>query len=116
VRLLHVGKGSGEIHIPGQEGDEDRTEEAVAPVADNDAVLAKFLGKGYAARYDSFDLAQFAYVVAVCRDSDSAADAAKKLFAVSRQSKKSSNDSDRLSKYLSRFGLKFKNLRGSHDA
>ena len=74
------------------------------------AALAELLGNDYAERYDSFDLAQLAHVVAVCRDSVSAADAAKKLFAVSRKAKKSSNDSDRLSKYLSRFGLKFKNL------
>ena len=33
VCLLHAGKGSSEIHTPEQEGDEDRTEGAVAPVA-----------------------------------------------------------------------------------
>ena len=38
------------------------------------------------------------------------ADAARKLFAVSIKAKKSANHTDRLSKYLSRFGLKFKNL------
>ena len=54
---------------------------------------------------------QLAHVVKVCRAADSAASAAKTLFAVSRKSKKSSNDSDRLSKYLARFGLKFKNLQ-----
>ena len=81
-----------------------------APTTDNDATLAELLGKDYAARYDSFDLAQLVHVVAVCRSSISAADAAKKLFSVSRKAKKSSNDSDRLSKYLARFGLKFKSL------
>ena len=84
--------------------------DAAEPVSVGDAALAGILGKDYAERYDSFDLAQLAHVVAVCRSSVSAADAAKKLFAVSRKAKKSSNDSDRLSKYLSRFGLKFKNL------
>ena len=72
--------------------------------------LAALLGKNYAAKFDEFDLVQLAHVVSVCRDSDSAADAAKRLFAVSRKSKKSTNDSDRLSKYLARFGLKFKDL------
>ena len=37
--------------------------------------------------------------------------AAKKLFAVSRAAKKSNNDSDRLTKYLSRFGVKFKDIK-----
>ena len=83
---------------------------AVEPASVDDAILAELLGKDYAERYDSFDLAQLAHVVAVCRSSVSAADAAKKLFAVSRKAKKSSNDSDRLSKYLSRFGLKFRTL------
>ena len=87
-----------------------------APAADA-ATLAGLLGKDYASRYDSFDLAQLAHVVAICRASSSTADAAKKLFAVSRQAKKSSNDSDRLSKYLGRFGLKFKELlREGSDA
>ena len=72
--------------------------------------LAALLGKDYAARFDEFDLVQFAHVVAICRASASAADAAKRLFAVSRKAKKSSIDWDRLSKYLARFGLKFKDL------
>ena len=42
---------------------------------------------------------------------DTAAEAAKKLFAVSRTAKKSNNDSDRLTKYLSRFGVKFKDIK-----
>ena len=73
--------------------------------------LAALLGSDYAARFDEFDLVQFAHVASVCRASDTAADAAKKLFAVSRMAKKSNNDSDRLTKYLSRFGVKFKDFR-----
>ena len=77
----------------------------------DDKTLAALLGKDYAAWFDDFDLVQFAHVAAVCLTSDTAADAAKKLFAVSRMAKKSSNDSDRLTKYLSRFGVKFKDIR-----
>ena len=72
--------------------------------------LATLLGKDYAVRFDEFDLVQFAHVARVCREADTAAEAAKRLFAVSRKAKKSSNDTDRLSKYLARFGLKFKDL------
>ena len=72
--------------------------------------LAALLGGDCASRYDEFDLVQLAHVVAVCRESDTAAAAAKRLFAVSRKSKKSTNDSDRLAKYLARFGLRFKDL------
>ena len=72
--------------------------------------LEALLGKDYASRFDAFDLVQLSYVVDICRESKTMADAAKRLFSVSRLSKKSSNDTDRLSKYLARFGLKFKAL------
>ena len=84
---------------------------AVATDAVDSKTLAAILGADYAARFDDFDLVQFAHVAAVCRASDTAADAAKKLFAVSRIAKKSNNDSDRLTKYLSRFGIKFKDIK-----
>ena len=74
--------------------------------------LAALLGSGYETRYDAIDLVQLTYVVAICRESETMSAAAKKLYAVSRLAKKSSNDSDRLSKYLTRFGLKFKQI---HD-
>ena len=73
-------------------------------------VLSTLLGNDYADRYDDFDLVQLAHVIEVCRISDSAADAARKLYAVSFKAKTSSNNTDRLSKYLARFGLKFKEI------
>ena len=82
---------------------------AALPSAD-DELLTRVLGSGYTDRFDSVDIAQLAHTIAVCRTSDTAADAAKKLFAVSRKAKTSSNDSDRLTKFLARFGLKFKEI------
>lgn len=75
--------------------------------------LATLLGENVNEKYDRFDLAQLAEVIRVCRESDSMSDAAKKLFAVSRKAKSSSNDSDRLSKYLAKFGLKFKEIKAA---
>ena len=72
--------------------------------------LGEILGEDYAERFDRFDLAQLREVVAVCRESRTLAEAGKTLFAVSRKAKKTSNDSDRLSKYLARFGLSFREL------
>ena len=87
-----------------------------APGTKHQEPLAALLGKDYADRYDDFDLVQLAHVIEVCRVSDSAADAARKLFAVSFKTKTSSNSTDRLSKYLARFGLKFKEIiRTSHS-
>ena len=82
------------------------------PLADESRGIdfAALLGKGYRSRFDAFDLAQLEYTIKVCQESDSMADAARKLFAVSIKAKRSANHTDRLSKYLARFGLKFKNL------
>ena len=76
----------------------------------NGVALSTLLGVDYTERYDDFDLVQLAHVIRVCRASESMADAARKLFAVSFKAKKSSNNTDRLSKYLAKFGLKFREL------
>lgn len=81
-----------------------------AAAAGSEVDLAALLGKGYESRFDAVDLVQLAYVVSVCRRSDSMADAARQLYAVSIKAKRSTNNTDRLSKYLARFGLKFKAL------
>ena len=58
-----------------------------------------------------FDLCQLAKVVEVCRTSKSRAEAGKKLFAVSRKQRNTTNDSDRLGKYLEKFGLTFQKCK-----
>ena len=75
-----------------------------------DLDLGSLLGTDYLSRYDEFDLVQLAYVIQVCRQSDSMADASRRLFAASFKAKKSTNNTDRLSKYLAKFGLKFRHL------
>ena len=87
--------------------------QAKAEGATCDTSLATLLGENVNEKYDRFDLAQLAEVIRICRESDSMSDAAKKLFAVSRKAKSSSNDSDRLSKYLAKFGLKFKEIKAA---
>lgn len=54
---------------------------------------------------DLFDRVQLAYVIGVCRESRSLSDAGRKLFAASREKRVKVNDTDRLRKYLARFGL-----------
>ena len=90
---------------------EDEIERCRRAPESADDPLDELLGPDAAERFDRFDLAQLREVVKVCRASRSLAEAGKILFAVSRQSKRSANDSDRLSKYLARFGLDFKTLR-----
>ena len=96
---------------------EENTAEARVGLNDMDdsdvaslGALTRYLGEDFASRYDSFDLVQLAHVVKVCRTSRTMVEAAQKLFAVSLKAKKSSNNSDRLSKYLAKFGLKFRDV------
>ena len=59
---------------------------------------------------DLFDRVQLAQVIEVCRESRSLSDAGRRLFNASRARKASTNDADRLRKYLSRFGIEWKQL------
>lgn len=79
------------------------------PGAD-EQLLKAVLGERLA-ECDPFDQTQLAEVIRVCRESRSASEAGRRLFAVSRLSKASSNDADRLRKYLARFGTSFDEVR-----
>lgn len=59
---------------------------------------------------DLFDRAQLEAVVRVCRQSRSLSEAGRTLFAASRSKRASVNDSDRLRKYLARFGLSWERI------
>jgi len=59
---------------------------------------------------DPFDRVQLAHAIRVCVSSRSLSDAGRKLFAASRTRKATSNDADRLRKYLARFGLIWERL------
>ena len=65
---------------------------------------------------DLFDRVQLAAVLTVCRECRSMAEAGRRLFAISRQSRTSHNDSDRLKKYLTRFGLGWEDIHFEPDS
>jgi len=75
------------------------------------SLLQEVLGEETTARLDLFDRVQLAEVVRICRSSPTLSEAGRKLFALSRQGKTSSNDADRLRKYLGRFNLDWKKVR-----
>lgn len=85
------------------------------PTADDDVVVT-VLGSARAAELDRFDAVQLAEVVRVCWRTRSLSDAGRELFASSRAKKTSSNDADRLRKYLARFDLRYDTLRAAHFA
>ncbi len=75
-----------------------------------DAALEALLGADRYAQLDRFDRVQLADVVAVCRAASSLSAAGRVLFAQSRTQRTTTNDADRLRKYLARFGLSFADL------
>ena len=75
-------------------------------------VLEPLLGAEALEALDPFDQVQLAEVVRICRQSRSLAEAGRVLFAASRRRRTSSNDADRLRKYLARQGLSMGDLRG----
>ncbi|MEM7058291.1 MAG: RNA repair transcriptional activator RtcR [Pseudomonadota bacterium] len=62
---------------------------------------------------DLFDRPQLAQVIQVCRQSPTMAEAGRRLFQASRRRRASTNDSDRLRKYLDRFGLDWAGVQTS---
>lgn len=60
---------------------------------------------------DLFDQAQLKEVLQVCSESSTMAEAGRRLFAISRTKLKAPNDSDRIRKYLSKFGLQWNKLQ-----
>jgi hypothetical protein len=66
-----------------------------------------------AATLDRFDRAQLEDVLAVCAHAPSLSDAGRQLFAASRARRTTTNDADRLRKYLARFELTWDQARGA---
>ncbi|OTG90217.1 RNA repair transcriptional activator RtcR [Acinetobacter sp. ANC 3832] len=67
--------------------------------------LTNILSLEQIAELDEFDRIQLEGVIDICRKSKSMADAGRRLFSVSREQRQSTNDSDRVKKYLAKFGL-----------
>lgn len=74
-------------------------------------ILETMLGPKAIAGIDPFDRTQLAQVISVCRRSPSLSAAGRELFSVSRQQRKSTNDADRLRKYLARFELAWDDVK-----
>ncbi len=78
----------------------------------SDDGLTDLLSPDAIAELDPFDRVQLAAVVSVCKRSRSQSEAGRALFAASRTRRSSTNDADRLRKYLSRFDLEWRDVRG----
>jgi len=77
-----------------------------------DDLLERLLGSEALSRLDLFDRMQLHSVLDVAGRSPSLSEAGRALFANSRERKRSTNDADRLRKYLVRFGIAWEQIRG----
>lgn len=83
---------------------------------DADDLVSRLLGRERAAQLDRFERVQLHEVLRVCRRSASLSAAGRELFASSRTQKQSTNDADRLRKYLARFNLSWASLHARTPA
>jgi len=80
-------------------------------VSDFESILTEILGTEKTSTLDRFEKAQLADVLNICRQSKNISEAGRILFASSRKKKTRINDSDRLRKYLSKYGIKWNQIR-----
>jgi len=92
-----------------------RLRDAWRRTGDGPGLVEEVLG-ARAAEVDPFDRVQLEEVLRVCRGARSLSEAGRALFAVSRTRKSSTNDADRLRKYLARYRLAWKDVSGGGAA
>jgi transcriptional regulatory protein RtcR len=77
--------------------------------------LSRWYDEEALAQIDLFDRLQLQNVIAVCQRSRTLSDAGRQLFQASRTQRAVLNDSDRLRKYLAKFGLSWDAVSGRMD-
>lgn len=106
---------AGRIQVPTAEEEIERLRRLWNPqLPASGDVLEAVLG-ARKADIDRFDEVQLREVVDVCRRSRSLSEAGRILFAASRRQRASTNDADRLRKYLARFDLDWNRVRSDHS-
>jgi len=78
---------------------------------EGDTLIQRVLGVQRADDLDQFERAQLSCVLEVSRHARSLSEAGRVLFGASRTRKKSTNDADRLRKYLARFGIEWSQIQ-----
>jgi transcriptional regulatory protein RtcR len=76
----------------------------------NGGILEEYFSAEEIEKIDLFDRDQLKTVLKVCRKASTLSEAGRTLFNASRLVKKSSNDADRLKKYLAKYALDFDEL------
>ena len=112
VRRMATLAEGGRIRTHDVEEEAERLRCLWLPRSDPTPLARQALGDERIGDFDRFELVQLEDVLGVCRRSNSVAAAGRQLFAQSLARRRSSNDGDRLRKYLARFDLSFDEVRG----
>lgn len=99
------------VDVADEEIERLRTAWQTGALEADEVLVHRVLGAEATATLDRFDRLQLAGVLRICHQARTLSDAGRLLFAASRQQKKTTNDADRLRKYLARFGLDWSQLK-----
>jgi transcriptional regulatory protein RtcR len=80
------------------------------PAQSTMSTLSDLLTPEELSNIDPFDQIQLNYVIETCLASPNLSEAGRTLFSASRRTRKTTNDSDRLRKYLHKFGLSWSSV------
>ena len=103
---------AGRIDLPTVKAEISRLEHIAPGTAAAGGLMAELLDDKELAEIDPFDRVQLEEVVRTCRRSRTLSEAGRTLFCASRARKRSSNDADRLRKYLARYDLSWDRIVG----
>ncbi|MFH0785028.1 MAG: RNA repair transcriptional activator RtcR [Pseudomonadota bacterium] len=81
-----------------------------SPLDSHSNILKCILQPDQVHQLDLFDKIQLTEIIKICQTSSSLSEAGRTIFHISREKKKQTNDSDRLRKYLAKFGLDWKQV------
>ncbi|WKD50144.1 RNA repair transcriptional activator RtcR [Microbulbifer spongiae] len=77
------------------------------------ALIERLLGHDSTKQMDYYEQLNLANLIEVCRSCHSMAEAGRKLFNISRERKKSSNDSHRVKQLLEKHGVRFEDIKAT---
>jgi transcriptional regulatory protein RtcR len=103
------------VEIVDEEIDRLRNLWSKSASSEDENYLEEILGAGEARVLDLFDRMRLAGVIKIASKSRTLSEAGRILFVNSREKKNSSNDADRLRKYLARFGVAWETLHGRRN-
>jgi transcriptional regulatory protein RtcR len=103
-------------NLPTISSDESNYSWSDPRTGESETRLRDLIGGDQFAEMDAFDRVQVSHVIEVCRQCRTLSEAGRLLFSASRGRKATTNDADRLRKYLNRFGIEWSQISSPADS